>query len=186
MADDWMLRQLPPAMLDDDFFVRFLSIFQTQANTLLAHAENLGHLADPGVTPPEMARWLGTWIGLDGVDAGLPERLQRDLVRTAAQSLPWRGTRRGLVALLEVLSGGPAEVRDGGGAFPEGGAGADPGWVVMSVTSTGALDDADFAARVVDELPAHVRAELWVAGRQVPLTGSVPWDESASLPVGAP
>jgi len=182
-----MLRQLPPAMLDDDFFVRFLSIFQTQANTLLAHAENLRHLADPGLAPPEMARWLGTWIGMDGVDAALPERLQRDLVRNAAQSLPWRGTRRGLVSLLEVLSGGPVEVRDGGGVFPEGGAGDDPGWVAMRVTTTGMLEEADFAARVAEELPAHVRAELWVGDRQVPLAGRTPGDEQATAitaPVG--
>jgi hypothetical protein len=37
----------------------------------------------------------------------------------------------------------------------------------MTVTSTGWLEQADFVALVRDEVPAHVRAELWIGDRQV-------------------
>lgn len=163
----WMLQQLPSGMLTDDFFTRFVSIFQEQANTLMAHADNVPHLADPTLAPPEMVRWLASWIGVDALDAALPEQLQREIVRTAARTLAWRGTRTGLQQFLEVFSGGPAVVEDGGGVWTEGTAPTDTAWVVMRVESTGSLAEEDFVALVADEVPAHVRAELWVAGRKV-------------------
>ncbi|WP_255303553.1 phage tail protein [Georgenia sp. 311] len=166
-TDHWLLRQLPSGMLTDDFFVRFASIFQEQAGTLLAHAHNLPHLADPSVTPAGMLRWTASWIGLSGVDGDQPEEWQRRYVAGCARVLAWRGTRRGLTGFLELLSDGPALVRDGGGVWREDGAPGDTCWVVMEVASTGLLEEADFVRLVLDEVPAHVRAELWVAGRQV-------------------
>ncbi|GAA1621622.1 phage tail protein [Georgenia ruanii] len=167
MRPQWLVSQLPPGMLTDDFFTRFVAIFQAQADTLLAHAENLPHLADPTITPPAMLRWLGEWIGLDGVDAAMPEQVQRRLVAGAARILARRGTAAGLQEFLELFSGGPATVTDGGGVWAEGEAPADTAWVVMKVTSTGVLEEADFVALVQDEVPAHVRAELWVGSRRV-------------------
>jgi hypothetical protein len=38
---------------------------------------------------------------------------------------------------------------------------------MMTVASTGRLEEADFVALVRDEVPAHVRAELWIGDRQV-------------------
>src|SRR5690606_38241180 len=43
----------------------------------------------------------------------------------------------------------------------------DAAWVIMQVESTGGLPEPDFVALVADEVPAHVRAELWVDGRRV-------------------
>lgn len=163
----WLLNQLPVGMTSDDFFTRFVSIFQEQGGTLLAHADNLEHLADPTVTPPAMVRWMATWIGLEGIEESLPEPLQREILAASARMLAWRGTRSGLQAFLELFSGGPATVQDGGGVWREGEAPDDAAWVVMHVESTGGLPESDFVALVADEVPAHVRAELWVDGRRV-------------------
>lgn len=179
MRGQWLVSQLPPGMLTDDFFTRFVGIFQAQAETLLAHAENLPHLADTTITPPAMVRWLASWIGLDGVDAAMPEDVQRRLVAGAARILAHRGTPAGLEEFLALFSGGPATVTDGGGVWAEGEAPSDTSWVVMKVASTGGLDEADFVALVQDEVPAHVRAELWVGSRRV-------WPaHGAPVPAGA-
>jgi phage tail-like protein len=168
-----MLNQLPTGMLSDDFFTRFVSIFQAEAGTLLAHGDNLEHLVDPTVTPPAMVRWAATWIGLDAIDPALPEAMQRRILATASRTLAWRGTRSGLQAFLELFSGGPAVVEDGGGVWRQDEAPDDAAWVILRVGSTGGMPEQDFVALVADEVPAHVRAELWVDGRRVwPRVGS--------------
>lgn len=175
-SDGWMLAQLPVGMASADFFSRFVSIFQEEAGTLLAHAENLPHLADPTVAPPAMVRWLAEWVGMSTIDPGLPEAVQRRLVSVASRTLARRGTPGALRTILELFSGGPAQVTDGGGVWREGEAPADHAWVEMRVASTGILTDADFVALVADHIPAHVRAELWVGDRQI-------WSPAGAAPV---
>jgi len=109
----WMLDQLPVGMLDGDFFVRFVSIFQELGTTLLEDADNIDNLVDLSVAPDVMVRWLGSWIGGGTIDPSLPHELQRRIVSSAAHTLTWRGTARGLKLFLELASGGPAEVTDG-------------------------------------------------------------------------
>jgi len=161
----WLLNQLPVGLLDSDFFVRFVSLFQELGGTLLDDADNIDNVLDLTVTPPDMLRWLGSWIGVDSVDPSLPEDLQRLIIAGSATSLRWRGTRRGLLAFLRMTTGGQCEVSDGGGVFAAGEAPADDRWVRMTVETTGWLEERDFVALVRDELPAHVRAELWVGER---------------------
>ena len=54
-----------------------------------------------------------------------------------------------------------------GGIFEQGEAPVGPAWVVMEVPSTGLLEEADFLSLVLDEVPAHVQAEIWVARRRI-------------------
>src|SRR5437763_1081784 len=82
---DWLLGQLPMGMLDDDFFVRFVSIFQEVATTMLDDVDNLGNVVDVTVAPEPMVRWLGSWLGLSSIDPSLPHELQRRIVRESAQ-----------------------------------------------------------------------------------------------------
>ncbi|MFL6162096.1 MAG: phage tail protein [Jatrophihabitantaceae bacterium] len=161
----WMLNQLPVGMLDSPFFVRFVSLFQELAEPLLQGADNIEHVVDPSVAPESMVRWLGSWIGLDSVDPQLPRDLQRLIVRSSARTMSWRGTKAGLTEFLRMTSGGDAEVVDGGGVWRAGQAPADTATVRMSVASTGWLQEKDFIELLRDEVPAHVRAELWIAGR---------------------
>lgn len=163
----WLLNQLPVGMLDSDFFVRFVSIFQELGGSLLDNADNIDSLMDVSVAPTQMVRWLGSWIGTETIDPSLDESVQRRIVAGAATTLTWRGTVAGLTRFLELTTGGPAEVVDGGGVWREGDAPTDTAWVRMTVRSTGWLGEADFIDLVRDEVPAHVRAELYVGDRRV-------------------
>ncbi|NED93731.1 phage tail protein [Phytoactinopolyspora alkaliphila] len=166
-SPQWLLAQLPIGMLDDEFFVRFTSIFQHGAESLAAGADNVAHITDVTVAPDVMVRWLASWIGVDVLDSSVPDRAARDVVRASAATLSLRGTVRGLTRTLEMLSAGPAEVVDGGGVWRDGESPAEPGWVRMTVQSTGWLSEADFAGIVADEVPAHVRGELWLGERMI-------------------
>ncbi len=78
-----------------------------------------------------------------------------------------RGTLEGIRQYLEMLSGGPAEVIDGGGIWPEGDAPPDVAWVRMQVQGTGHLSEDEFVRMVRHQVPAHVRAELFIGARRV-------------------
>ena len=166
-SPSWMLDQLPVQMLDHDFFVRFVSIFQEVGSTLLEDADNVEHVADPTVAPGSMLPYLASWIGVETIDDSQPESLQRRIVSGAAATLTWRGTAHGLRSYLELISEGPAEVEEGGGIWRSGDAPHDTAWVVMRVASTGLLELVDFVDVVRDEVPAHVRAELYVGAERV-------------------
>lgn len=164
---NWMLQQLPVAMTGEDFFVRFVSIFQHVGTTLLDDADTVEHLLDLSVAPPEMVRWLGSWIGLGALDASLPITLQRRIVSSAAQTLAWRGTSHGLRTYLELVTGSAVTIEEGGGIWPAGDVPTDTAWVRLRLESTGMMSEAELVEVVRDEVPAHARTELHVAGRLV-------------------
>ncbi len=172
---DWLLQQLPVAMVEDDFLGRFLMIFQTIADTELHQIDTLGHLFDPAVAPDGMVRAMATWVGIDWVDSSLPDLLQRDLVRGYSSIVRWRGTRRGLRLLLELVSGGPASVLDSGGVYAEGEAPAADPFVVLRVEQLGWATEDDLLRIVRTELPAHVVFELHVGSRRI-------WPPEPELP----
>jgi phage tail-like protein len=165
---DWLIAQLPVGMLEDDFFRRFVQIFQDVGDTLVDQADNVANIVDPTVAPDAVVRYLGSWIGAQAlIDPSLPVDLQRRLVRAQSRILAWRGTARGLRELLELLSGAPVEIEDSGGVWRQGDAPDHPPVVRVRVESTGWVGTEDFVALVRDELPAHVGLELHVAGEQV-------------------
>lgn len=166
-GDDWLLRQLPVQMLSQDFFVRFVSIFQEVGTSLLEDADNVEHVADLSVAPEPSIAWLGSWIGVDSLDNSMPAELRRRIVGTAARTLASRGTVSGLRSFLVLLSGGPAEVQEGGGVWRAGDVPDDTAWVTMRVEHTGTLERDAFVEMVKDEVPAHVRAELYVGPDRV-------------------
>jgi phage tail-like protein len=165
--DDWLIGQLPVGMVEDEFLVRFLSIFQDVANTVVDQIDALPHMFDTTVAPSAMVRTLGRWIGLDWVDPSLPDALQRQIVQAYFSILSLRGTRRGMQQLLEVISGAPADVEDRGGIFAEGEAPFDAAHVRLSVETSGWATEDDLIRIVRSELPASVTFELFVGGRRV-------------------
>lgn len=165
--DDWLVGQLPMGMLDDSFFVRFASLFQELATTLLDGVDNIPNAVDVTVAPAPFVRWLGSWIGVDHIDSSLPESLQRRIVRESGQILSWRGTRRGLVQFLELITGAPVEVEDSGGIFVAGEAGHRVPHVWMRVQSTGWIREEDFVNVVRQELPANVTYELYLRDQRL-------------------
>lgn len=165
--DDWLLAQLPIGMMEDDFFCRFVGIFQEMASTLVDGADNVNNVLDLTVAPEPMVRWLGSWIGATGIDPSLPPATQRRLVKAAGEMLAWRGTARGLRQLLELISGAPAHIEEGGGVHAEGEGSPDPAWVRIHVLSTGWLTHEDFLRIVRDEVPAYVALEVWAGSHKI-------------------
>jgi phage tail-like protein len=177
---DWLLAQLPMGMLDDDFFVRFVSLFQEVATTLLDGAANIEHVVDLTVAPPELVRWLGSWLAVTSIDASLPEQTQRMLVHQAGRTLAWRGTRRGLDGFLSAVTGAPVEIDESGWVrrdLQEEDERTDTDLlprVAIRVASLGWLSEADFVELVADEIPANVAWELHLGERQLwPVTAAV-------------
>ncbi|AZI58010.1 phage tail protein [Nakamurella antarctica] len=163
----WLLNQLPVGMMDSDFFVRFVALFQELGSTLLDDADLLESIPDIAVTPAPLLPLLAGWIGVESVDASLPDHLQRTLVASSAKALAWRGTSRGIKEYLEMLSGDEALLIDSGGVYAEGAAPIGPAWLRMTVVSTGHLSESEFVSMIRDEVPATVRAELWVGVRRI-------------------
>lgn len=164
---NWMLAQLPVQMRSEDFFVRFVSIFQELGTTLLEDADGIEHVVDLAVAPPRTVRWLGSWVGVDNLDEDMPESLQRRVVASTAATLGWRGTAVGLRAYLELLSDGPVEVAEGGGVWRAGETPEDTAWVRITVRGIGSLGQDAFVEMVRDEIPAHVRAEIHLGDERI-------------------
>lgn len=171
---DWLLRQLPSGMLSDDFFVRFVSLFQAEADTLLEHADGVQHLGDVKIAPAAMVRYLAQWIGAPPIDPDLDEEQQRVLVLAMARALPHRGTTTGLRYLIEAWTGSKVVIEESGGVFEAGQAPIGPAWVRITMLSTGRVGSASLAKLVLEELPAHVRVELWVGSERVWVTPGWP------------
>lgn len=180
--DDWLLHQLPVAMVEDDFLSRFLRIFQTVSDSVLLQIDNLPHVFDPTVAPPEAVRLMGAWLGVDFIDSYLPIETQRQIVREYSSLVQWRGTARGLRQLLGMISGEDATVEDSGGVYLEGESPANPPHVKLAVASTGWATEADLVRIVRNELPASVTFELWVGDRLVDLAVPTRHSSSAELP----
>ena len=165
--EDWLLAQLPMGMLEDDFFTRFVRIFQDVATTYMEDIDNLDHLTDPTVSPTPFVPYLGSWLGVRSIDPSLPERLQRRIVTESAAMLAWRGTRFGLVKFLELVCDGPVQVTETGGVYREGESPASPARIEIRVESTGWTTTEDFVALVLDELPANIPTQIFVSNQLV-------------------
>jgi phage tail-like protein len=166
---DWLLDQLPVGMTEDDFFARFVRIFQGVSDTVLHQVDNVPHLFDVAVAPDTMVRTVGAWLGVDWIDPSLPDHLQRRIVREYSAGLLWRGTKAGLTRLLELVCDAPPGdvlVEDSGGVYTEDVPNTAP-HVRMSVPDTGWTTAPDLLRIVRSELPATVTFELAVGGRMI-------------------
>ena len=175
----WLIDQLPVSMLDDDFLVRFLGIFQDVADTFMVQADGMEHLLDVAVTPDPMVRYMGSWLGARSIDPSLDDATQRRIVREHGRMLPWRGTVRGLRQLLEMVTDGPVVVVDSGGVYQEGEAPVNAGHVHIEVLSLGWATDDDLIALIQDDLPAAVTFDLLVGARKL-------WPKELQLVTASP
>lgn len=177
---DWLVEQLPMVLRADPFLCDFLGIFQEVADGVAVHADALVDIVDVTVTTAEMVRWIGSWVGVDNVDPSLGEDRQRQLVRGIGRLLPWRGTRRGLQALLELVTGATVEVTDTGRVVAAGEpVHAHPFvWIDVnhSAVSTGYL-----TALIAAELPPDVGFALRTDGQTATVDDR---DGAAPLPDG--
>lgn len=156
-----MVEQLPRVLAQDHFVRSYVGLCDEIWESVLERIDDLEWFLDPGVAPIAFVQWLGRWLGVT-VDPTLPEDRQRALVRTAGQTLQWRGTRHRVQLLLEALTGTEVELADDGGVV----AGDDPprasNRVAVRLTSAGGLSEAQLLDIVASEVPANATVTLSV------------------------
>ena len=86
--------------LINDLLLSCETVWQPIEETLDA----LHWYADPGLAPEGMLGWLASWFGI-ALDAQWPVGRQRQVIAGATRLLRWRGTRKGLVEWIELLTG---------------------------------------------------------------------------------
>jgi phage tail-like protein len=125
---------------------RFLSVFES---TFVGIEEDVGSLTryfDPRGVPEEYLSWLGRWLAVE-LDETWPEAARREFLARAPELFRMRGTRDGLLAVLDIyLHGGtgPARVPGGVTAAADGDTGAASGVQPGDAeTPTGESDDED-------------------------------------------
>ena len=110
-APGWLADNLPRVLAEDPFLRRFLRVFEEIAVKVRTEANGQEHYVDPGVAPPEMVRWLGTWVDQD-VPGSWDEEHQRRFVKQAGPLFRYRGTRPAVQLALEAITRAPVEIRD--------------------------------------------------------------------------
>lgn len=178
---NWLADQLPSCLLDDAFMRGLIEVFAAVAAQTRAHGDALPYLADLDVTPGPMLRYLAQWVAFDALDPELPEGRQRDVVRQLGYIVAWRGTRRGLTALLRVMTDDDVEVettspdddqerprpaRPGEVTVGEA-AGQGPKLVTVRVANTAQMTPQRFWQLVAEEIPADCVLRLFVDGREL-------------------
>jgi phage tail-like protein len=104
-----LLKYLPSIYHDDDLMSRLLMLFESFLAPIEKQINTQQYYLDPRMTPPEFLNWLSSWVGLV-LDEDITEQRRRRLLVEAARLYRLRGTRRGLVEYLEIISGGKVEV----------------------------------------------------------------------------
>ena len=115
-----------------DFLDRFLGLFEGPLTQIEDKVKGSWLLTDPGATPDGALEWLGAWIGVDA-DRGEAEALLRQRLRAAPWTARLHGTLGGLMAGLELATGGQLVL---GGRIDATGDVARPGQLALAT-----LDD---------------------------------------------
>lgn len=121
-----------------DFLDRFLGLFEGPLTQIENKVAGSWLLTDPAATPDPALPWLGSWIGIDGERGEASEAL-RERLRAAPWTARLHGTPGGLMAALELATGGKLVV--GGGIDLE-----------REVPRPGQLALAEFDDRIVRSL----------------------------------
>lgn len=165
----WLIDQLPAAMRRDPVVGGFVRAFQEIGDSIRAQVDDVEYELDIDLASTEMLSYLASWLGVEidtAIVASDDVRLrdaQRRLVRAVGKTLIWRGTRRGVEALLEALTDSRVDVSDSGGIFGA----ADPippadDVVVIEIDHLGSLTRQQILAFLADETPVGARVDLRV------------------------
>lgn len=105
--ETWM--KYLPAVYERDresaaFLERYLGIFKSFYDDLNREIENSSLLLDPAVAPTEYLAWLGSFLDL-GQETIWEEGKMRKLLKMAPELFLRRGTKRGLLDLVELYTG---------------------------------------------------------------------------------
>lgn len=105
------LESLPVIYADNDFLGRFLLLFQNVWEPLEQRQDHIEMYFDPRTCPATFLPWLASWLDLS-FNQHWPETRRRRLLAEAIDLYRWRGTRYGLVRMIEVCTGVTPEVTD--------------------------------------------------------------------------
>lgn len=162
----WLAEQLPRALAEDPFLSRFVRIFEDLGGGLRDRVDELDRYFDVALGPPDFVRWMASWVG-QPIDSALPQDRQRSLAGAIGPLFPYRGTRRGLQAMLEALTRSEVEIDDSGGIYRSGQAPDRAPHVVITVGDAGELDEQQLLRIVRTEVPADTTVELIVGSASV-------------------
>jgi phage tail-like protein len=159
---------LPGVYLEDSLTQRFTEGLDVVLAPVFMTLDCLDAYLDPWLTPPDFLPWLASWVGIE-LDETWPESRQRAMVAAAPRLHRDRGTHRGLVEYLELLTGGEVELVESGGVrwSAEPGAAA-PGeanprlQVIVRVSDPNSVDRIRLDHAVRDARPAHLPYQIEV------------------------
>lgn len=182
-AYDSVGAERPPHMLRS-----FLFIIQALLSGIGQHTENMHRYVTPEGAPPQFLPWLLKLMPLE-FDASWSEERMRQILRDAPQLLRKRGTKEGLIAMIELYAGVKASIAEN--AWPHKGVCVGLGGIGESaiVSTVPSSDDAftielvtdeelsreqmERILRLVDaEKPLHLRASVVQRRSKKPATGS--------------
>jgi phage tail-like protein len=98
------LNNLPTIFQDNEFFNRYMLIFESIWEPLEQREDYIDMYFDPRTCPVSFLPWLAGWLGLS-IDRHWPEARRRQLLAEALELYRWRGTRHGLTRIIEVCTG---------------------------------------------------------------------------------
>jgi phage tail-like protein len=166
--------RLPGVYAEDDFAQRMTSALDDVLAPVFATLDCFPDYFDPILAPADFVDWLSGWVAFS-LDEGwsLPQR--RALVANAVELHRWRGTTRGLVAHVRLLTLGEVEIVDSGSCTVSGVPSAsvpDPAAHVevrVSIADPSTIDQPRLLSAITEAVPAHVRVSLTLlAGAPAP------------------
>jgi phage tail-like protein len=159
---------LPGVYLEDSLAQRFTEGLDTVLAPVFVTLDCLDAYLDPWLTPRDFLPWLASWVGIE-LDETWPESRQRTMVAATARLHSARGTHRGLVEYLQLLTGGEVELIESGGTRWSAEPGATPPGetsprlqVIVRVDEPNSVNRARLERAVRDARPAHLPYQVQV------------------------
>jgi phage tail-like protein len=161
---------LPAVYQEDDFTQRFTSALDSVLAPLPSTLDNLVAYLDPKLTPTDFLEWLAGWVGVV-LDENWPLERQRTFVAEAVELYRWRGTVKGVSALVALYAGVEPEIVDTGGVewspTPNGRVPGEPEprfTIRLRVPDRSAVDVDRLDAIIRAAKPAHVLHQIELVG----------------------
>lgn len=105
---------LPAYLQEDQFAVRWVAGFDDALAPIVSVLDCVDAYVDPHLAPDDFSEWLGSWVGAMH-DENWPVERRRQAIAAAATLHQARGTVGGLLAQLELATGGTVELYGAGG-----------------------------------------------------------------------
>ncbi|HSK96994.1 MAG TPA: phage tail protein [Euzebyales bacterium] len=157
-----IVEQLPGMLQDDPMTREFTAGLDDVWASALVALDNLHAYLDPRTAPADFLIWLASWVGV-ALDENWPEHRQRALVSRAVELYHWRGTAKGIRALVALYTGIEPEIADSGGVRwslapgePAPGQARPKVAIRLRAAEPDRIDTARLRVLVADAVPAHV------------------------------